>query len=112
LCAKLGSLLLELVKVLDLLGDLTGDHLNTLDDLARHNLDVLAEDVLDGLPCGRGTVHLVAATLHNLGEIVAATAVPGEEVGGIGVRKTSKDSLGGNRDDALLQVLGGDGGDG
>jgi len=102
-------------KIMDLVGKLLGlgaKGLSTLDDLAADNLDILLDDDLELLQSRRRALNLVATGLDDLGKVAAATTVPGEQVGGVGIGETGQGTLGGNRDEALLQLVGGDGSDG
>jgi hypothetical protein len=118
LLKELGELLIN--HLLNLLGDLLGlgdDGLGVLDDLARDDVEVLVNGLLQEL---NGSWHLgwsrllldcVAASLDNGGVVGRSTTVPGEDV--LGVRwDIGQGTLGGNGDDVLLQLLGGDGSNG
>lgn len=118
-----GDLLEELLnllidEVVDLLGELlslVAEGLGALDNLARDDLEALFNIELKLLDGGRGggcLLGLVATSLNDLGEVAAATTVPGEQVGGVTVGDVAEGTLGGNGNEALLQLLGGDGGNG
>jgi hypothetical protein len=112
---KLLDELLELLvdKLVDLLGELLGlgaELLGASGQLARDNLDLVLNGVLDVLNARRGSslVNLVAASLNNLLVVAAATTVPCKQVGGVG-GDVGEGVLGGNGDKVLLELLGGDG---
>lgn len=101
---------------MDLLGELLGlgaKFLGTGGQLARDEVDLLLNSVLDLLDARRGSslVDLVATSLNNLLVVAAATTVPGEQVGGVG-GNVGESILSGDGDDVLLELLGGDGGKG
>jgi hypothetical protein len=107
--------LLELLidELVDLLGELLGlgaKLLSASGKLARDNLDLLLNGVLDVLNARRGSsaVDLVAASLNNLLVVAAATTVPGEQVGGVG-GNIGESVLSSDGDEVLLELLGGDG---
>lgn len=115
-----GDILEELLDLLvdelvDLLGELVGlvaELLGGLDNLARDNLEVLLNGKLELLN-GRGHLlglglDLVATGLEDLGVVGAATAVPGEQVGGL-TGDVAEGALGGDGNESSLQLLGGDG---
>lgn len=101
---------------MDLLGELLGlgaDILGTLDNLARENLEVLLNGLLEVIDGGLLGLLLdsVAASLDDGSVVVAATAVPGEDVGGVaGNVAEGTDGTDGNK--SLLELLGGDGSNG
>lgn len=99
---------------MDLLGELVGlvaESLGTLGDLARDNLEVVLKGNLELLNGGgsAGALDLVATGLDDLGEVAAATTVPGKQVGGVRVGEIAEGVLGGDADEVLLQLSGGDG---
>jgi hypothetical protein len=97
----------------DLLGELLrlgAELLGTSGQLARDEVDLLLDSVLDLLDARRGSslVDLVATSLNNLLVVAAATTVPGEQVGGVG-GNVGESVLSGNGNEVLLELLGGDG---
>lgn len=100
-------------ELVDLLGELLGlgaKVLGALDNLARGNLKVLLNGDLELLN-GRGhLLGLVTTGSDNLGEVAAATTVPGEEVGGVG-GDAGECVLSSDRDEGRLELLGGNGSD-
>jgi len=104
------------VKLLGELSGLGAELLGTQDNLAGDNLEVILDGLLK-LFDGRGHLDLLAldseaASLHYLRVVAAATAVPGEEVGGIRVREVGESTFSSDRDDVIFELLGDDGGDG
>ena len=97
----------ELVNLLGELLSLVTKGLSALDDLAGDDLEVLLDGVLKLLNGGRHLLSLVATSSDDLGEVAAATAVPGEQVGGIG-GDARKGVLSGDGDESSLELLGGD----
>lgn len=98
---------------MDLLGELLGlgaKLLSASGQLARDNLDLLLNGVLDVLNARRGSslVDLVATSFNNLLVVAAATTVPGKQVGGVR-GDIGEGILGSNGDEVLLELLGGDG---
>lgn len=97
---------------MDLLGELLGlgaKLLGTSGQLARDEVDLLLDSVLDLLDTRRGSsLDLVATSLNNLLVVAAATTVPGEQVGGVG-GNVGESILSSNGDKVLLELLGSDG---
>lgn len=97
---------------MDLLGELLGlgaKLLGTSGQLARDEVDLLLDSVLDLLDARRGSsLDLVATSLNNLLVVAAATTVPGEQVGGVG-GNVGESILSSNGDKVLLELLGSDG---
>lgn len=106
----LNLLVHQLVDLLGKLLSLGAEVLGALDDLARGNLKVLLDGDLELLD-GRGhLLGLVTTGRDDLGEVAAATAVPGEQVGGVG-GNAGKSVLSSDGDEGRLELLGGDGSD-
>lgn len=124
-------LLKEFVKLgVDHAVNLSGERLglvrqrrNAVDDIAGDNLEVVLNSrlevrdshsqILEVLEViGRGlTLDLVRTGLNYGGVVVAATSVPGEQVGGVGGH-VAQGSNSGDAEHVGLHLLGGDGSDG
>jgi len=105
------ELLDELLELLiDELVDLLGELLGLGAKLLSASGQLLLNGVLDVLNARRRSslVDLVATSLNNLLVVAAATTVPGKQVGGVR-GDVGEGVLGGNGDEVLLELLGGDG---
>lgn len=98
--------------MLDLLGkvlSLATERLGRLGDLVRDDLELVLDLGVDALGLGGGALGVVGASLDNLLVVAAASAVPGKNVGGVGV-DVGESVLGANGDEVVLELSGGDGG--
>lgn len=103
---------LLLNEVVDLVGELLSlarKGLGAVNNLSRDDVHLLLDGSLNLLKSGSGASGLVTTSSDDLGVVAAATTIPSQKVGGVSVGHASESTLGGDSDQVLLELLGGDG---